>query len=44
MIEIYPGEGGADAEQFASQLANAIASYAGTSVEIDGKVLRLHRL
>ena len=43
-LEIHPGDGGADAEQFASELASAISTFSGRPIEVDGRVLVLHRL
>jgi protein subunit release factor A len=43
-MEIRPGEGGADAEAFASELATAIAKHSGVSVQTAGKFYVLHRL
>lgn len=43
-MEIHPGEGGADAQSFASELASAIGKYAGIAPVAEGNVLVLHRL
>ena len=43
-MEIHPGEGGADAETFAGELAAAVAKHTGRPVDTDGKVFTLHRL
>lgn len=43
-LEIHPGEGGADAEAFASELANAVGKHFGAPVQTRGRVLRLVRL
>lgn len=43
-MEIHPGEGGADAQAFANELALSIAKHAGTSVEFTGGAYHLHRL
>lgn len=43
-LEFRPGEGGADAELFARELATAVAKHSGRSVETVGKFFVLHRL
>lgn len=43
-MEIHPGDGGADAEAFAGELAGAIARHANTTVGFEGRVVVLHRL
>ncbi len=43
-LEIHPGEGGADAEAFAAELAAATGKHFGAVVEARGRVLRLVRL
>ncbi len=43
-MEIRPGEGGADAEAFAGELASAIAKHSGRKVQTVGKFYVLHRL
>lgn len=43
-IEIHPGEGGADAEAFAAQLADAVSVHFGRPVNTDGRLLTLDRL
>lgn len=43
-VEIRAGEGGADAEQFALQLANSIAKHSGATVLHEGKTLTLGSL
>lgn len=43
-MEIHPGEGGADAEMFAGELATAVAKHSGRPVETAGKLFVLHRL
>lgn len=43
-MEIRPGEGGADAEMFAGELAAAVAKHSGRSVQTVGKFYVLHRL
>lgn len=43
-MEIHPGEGGADAQAFAYELATAIAKHAGVTSEFSGGAHRLHRL
>lgn len=44
IMEIHPGEGGADAQMFADELAAAVGKYAGVSPVSDGTTLTLHRL
>ena len=43
-LEIHAGNGGTDAELFAHELGSAIASYAGTDMVYEGRVLTLDRL
>lgn len=43
-MEIHPGEGGADAQAFAAELADAIGKFAGVTPSAEGNVLVLHRL
>lgn len=43
-MEIRPGDGGADAEAFASELAAAIAKGSKADVSSDGTTKVLHRL
>ena len=43
-LEIHPGEGGADAEAFAGELADAIGKHAGASAVREGRVLAFRRL
>lgn len=43
-LEIHPGEGGADAEAFAGELASAVSRHFGVPVESAGRILVLHRL
>lgn len=43
-MEIRPGEGGADAELFAEELANAIAKHSGKNISNDGTTKVLERL
>jgi protein subunit release factor A len=43
-MEIHPGEGGADAESFAGELAAAVAKHSGRQIETVGKLFVLHRL
>ncbi|WP_235558811.1 hypothetical protein [Nocardioides sp. Leaf285] len=43
-LEIHPGEGGADAEAFASELGTAITKHSGTSATHEGRVVAFHRL
>ena len=43
-LEIIPGEGGADAEMFASELAQSISKHSGVNVSAEGTTMVLHRL
>jgi protein subunit release factor A len=43
-LEIHASAGGADAEIFAGELAEAISSYTGVQIVSSGKVFTLHRL
>lgn len=43
-MEIHPGEGGADAEAFATELAGSIARHSNTTTDQQGRVVVLHRL
>lgn len=43
-MEIHPGDGGADAEKFTSELAAAVAKSSGTSVSFNGRVAVLESL
>lgn len=43
-LEVHPGQGGADAEEFAAQLAGAIGRHFNVPVDRVGRVSRLHRL
>lgn len=43
-LEVHPGDGGSDAELFATELADAIARYTGTTTVRNGTTLLLHRL
>ena len=43
-LEIHAGDGGTDAELFASELAAAISKHSGAVVETDGRVLVFSRL
>lgn len=43
-MEIHPGEGGADAQTFALELASAVGKYAGQRPATDGSLVTLHRL
>jgi protein subunit release factor B len=43
-IEIHPGEGGADAQAFAHELAQAIGKHSGRTPATVGTVLVLDRL
>ena len=43
-MEVHPGEGGADAQAFAVELASAVGKYAGVKPEAVGNLLVLHRL
>ena len=43
-LEIHPGEGGADAEAFAGELASAISKHSGAPVAREGRVLAFRRL
>lgn len=43
-MEIHPGEGGADAQSFANELAQAIAKHAGVSVDFASGAYHLVRL
>lgn len=44
IIEVRPGEGGADAAAFAKELASAIGTRAGVPAVADGDTWILHRL
>lgn len=44
LMEIRASEGGADAELFASELANAVSTYSGSPVTSAGKVFILRCL
>lgn len=44
LIEIRPGEGGADAASFADTLAASLAKHTGATVTVDGTTRTLHRL
>lgn len=37
-IEFHPGDGGADAADFASDLASAVAKHTGSEVATEGRV------
>lgn len=43
-IEIHATAGGADAEAFAGELAEAVSRHAGVPAERAGRVVVLHRL
>lgn len=43
-MEIHPGDGGADAEKFAGELATAVGKSSGTKVSFAGRVAVLERL
>lgn len=43
-MEIRPGEGGADAELFVNELAEAVSKHSGTKITIDGTTRTLERL
>jgi hypothetical protein len=43
-IEVRAGEGGADAQAFVKELAEAISTYIGVPVVFDGTTAVLHRL
>ncbi|GIF40102.1 hypothetical protein [Actinoplanes xinjiangensis] len=43
-IEIHATAGGADAETFAGELADAVSRHAGVTVAREGRVFVLHRL
>lgn len=43
-MEIHPGDGGADAEKFAGELASAIGKSSGADVAFKGRVAVLERL
>lgn len=43
-MEIHPGDGGADAEAFAAELAGAVAKFAGRKATTQGRIHVLERL
>lgn len=43
-LEIHPGDGGADAERFAAELAHAVGVHFGRSARTEGRVWVLDRL
>lgn len=43
-VEVHPGEGGADAQAFAGELAAAVSKFSGRQVKAAGNLLTLHRL
>ena len=43
-LEFHPGDGGADAEAFAAELAGALGQYFDRPVVRAGRLLRLERL
>jgi hypothetical protein len=43
-IEVRAGEGGADAQAFVKELAEAISTYIGVPMVFDGTTAVLHRL
>lgn len=43
-LELHPSQGGADAETFAQELAEAISKHSSKPLKREGKTLILHRL
>ena len=37
-VEIHPGDGGADAQTFATELATALARHTGSTVRVEGRI------
>jgi protein subunit release factor A len=43
-MEVHPGEGGADAQTFAGELASAVSKFTGSPATFEGGRYTLHRL
>lgn len=43
-LEFHAGDGGADAETFAHELASAVSKHSGQRIVPAGRVLRIHCL